>query len=204
MTLATAGRAQRRASAVVVASAAVALAVLVALSGCVPIELDRHPTPTGRATPFSVAPAAPLVVPAVLEYCPLESAVHFDGYLLPVDEVFICRADGSHGSDGVSTFGPWESASSVAHAAALLAAYRVADARTTDARCIRSFHDPLIVWVHHNGVTTAYYAPVDRCGYPSAAATSAYEKARRTVLIDVDRGAPDAQHPLPSTKDATG
>ena len=199
MTPSAAGRALRRASAVVVAVLAV-----VGLTGCVSIEPDPHPTPTGRATPFSVAPAAPLVVPAVLDYCPLESAVHFDGYLLPVDEVFICRADGSHGSDGVSTFGPWESASRIEHPAALLAAYRAADARTTSAPCVRSFHDPLIVWVHHNGVTTAYYAPVDRCGYPSDAATSAYQKARRTLLVEIDRGAPDSQRLIPSQKDVTG
>jgi hypothetical protein len=199
MTPPTAGRALRRASAV-----AVALAVLAGLSACVPIEPDPQPTPTGLATPFSVAPAAPLVVPAVLDYCPLESAVHFDGYLLPVDEVFICRADGSHGSDGISTWGPWESASRVEHPAALMKAYGVADARVTGASCITSFHDPLIVWVHRNGVTTAYYAPVDRCGSPSRAAISAYVTAKRTLLIDIDRGAPDSKRLIPSKKDATG
>jgi hypothetical protein len=199
MTPTAAGRALRRASAVVVV-----LAALLGLSACVPLEPDPRPTPTGLATPLSVAPAAPLVVPAVLDYCPLESAVHFDGYLLPVDEVFICRADGSHGSDGISTWGPWESASRIEHPASLMKAYRVADARATSGPCIPGFHDPLIVWVHHNGVTTAYYAPVDHCGFATRAAALAYASAKRTVLIDIDRGAPDTKLPVPSKKDTTG
>ena len=199
MTLRTAGRALRRVSAVVVACA-----LLVGVSACVSIEPDPQPTPTGRATPLTVAPASPLVVPAVLDFCPLESAVHFDGYLRPVDEVFICRADGSHDTDGVSTWGPWESASRVEHPAALMKAYGVADARTTSAPCLSHVEDPLIVWMHRNGVTTAYYAPVDRCGYPTRAAKRAFVTAQRTVLIDIDRGAPDAKRLIPSKKDASG
>lgn len=199
MTPAAARRALRRGSVVLVA-----LSLLAGVSACFPTEPDPRPTIPGLATPVRVTPAAALVVPAVLDFCPLEPAVHFDGYLLPVDEVYICRADGSHGSDGVSTFGPWESASRIERPAALMAAYGAADARETETRCIRSFHDPLIVWVHHNGVTTAYYAPVDQCGYPSNAATTAYQKARRTILIDVDRGAPDSRSLVTSQKDSSG
>jgi hypothetical protein len=190
----TVRRALRRVS--VVALVAV---VVVGLAGCIPLEPDPQPPATGLAQPGTVAPLAPLVVPAVLEYCPLESAVHQDGYLLPIDQVYICRADGRQDTDGVSSYGPWESASRIDHPAALMKAYRVADAPKSRGICTYYHLDPLIVWVHHDGVTTAYYAQVDGCGNPSAAATAAYRAAKRTLLIDVDRGAPDD-----SKKDATG
>jgi hypothetical protein len=80
----------------------------------------------------------------------------------------------------------------------------VADARKNPDVCTHFFLDPLIVWVHRNGVTTAYYAPVDDCGNPSAAATAAYQAAKRTLLLDVDRGAPDPSKTADSKKDATG
>jgi hypothetical protein len=80
-----------------------------------------------------------------------------------------------------------------------LKAYGLPDAHKSPGLCTFSGKDPLIVWVHRNGVTSAYYAPVDSCGNPSRAAIAAYQKAKRTVLLDVDRGAPDS-----SKKDTTG
>lgn len=197
MTGATDRRAPRRASTVV--AAAGALISLLVLSGCVPVDPVTRPTPTGLASPVSVAPDSPLVVPDVIRYCPLEEAVHFTGYWLPTDEVYICRADGRKNTDGVLSYGPWESASRIDKPAALLRAYRASNARARVGNCTPEFHDPLIVWVHRDGVTSAYYAPVNACGLPTAAAIHAYDTAKRTVLIDIDRGAPPS-----SQKDANG
>ncbi len=176
--------------------AAVAAGVL---AGCVAPDPAPRSTPTDRAVPQLVAPLSPLVVPRVLAYCPLVDAVHYSGYPLVVDEVYICRGDGRQDTDGVTSYGPWESASRIDHPAALLTAYRAPDARKSPSLCAYLGRDPLIVWVHRNGVTSAYYAPVDSCGNPSRAAAAAYQKAKRTLLVDVDRGAPDS-----SKKDATG
>jgi len=181
---------------------AVGIALTAALSGCVPSLATPVPTPspTGFAVPKAVAPDAPLVVPAILASCPLVAPTHFDGYWLPVDEVYICRADGHHDTDGVSTYGPWETSYRIPHPAALLRAYRAPNARLSDPRsCPIDFPDPLLVWVHHNGVTAAYYAPVDGCGDPSKAARNAYDSAERIPLITVDRGAPPT-----SKKDSQG
>ena len=196
MTRRSARRAPARLSAVA-ACAALALG----LTGCVPLGGTPKPipSPTGFAVPNAVAPLAPLVVPAVLVSCPLVAPEHYDGYLLPVDEVYICRADGHHDTDGVSTYGPWETSYRIPHPEALLQAYRQPNGRVADpSDCTGKLEDPLLVWVHHNGVTSAYYAPVDGCGNPSKAARDAYEAAKRVPLISVDRGKPA------SKKDAHG
>lgn len=182
--------------------AVVGLAVIAGLSACVPSNATPPPTPspTGFAVPRAVAPLAPLVVPAILASCPLVSPVHYTGYWIPVDEVYICRADGHRDTDGVSTYGPWETSYRIPHPEALLRAYRAPNARASAPRlCPHDFQDPLLVWVHHNGVTMAYYAPVDGCGDPSAAARDAYDSAARIPLIAVDRGAPHT-----SQKDSQG
>ena len=198
MKLRPARRALARLS-VVAVSVAVAIA---GLTGCVPPAPSPVPSPsaTGFAVPKAVAPLAPLVVPAILASCPLVSPVHYTGYWIPVDEVYICRADGHRDTDGVSTYGPWEMSYRIPQPQALLRAYRAPDARATDPLlCSNTLQDPLLVWVHHNGVTTAYYAPVDGCGNPTPAARDAYSAAKRDALIAVDRGAPDV-----SKKDSTG
>ncbi|MEP6843699.1 MAG: hypothetical protein ABJA11_09260 [Pseudolysinimonas sp.] len=180
----------------------VAVVALSALTACVPFGTTPHPSPspTGFAVPNAVAPLAPLVVPAVLASCPLEGPTHYDGYWIPVDEVYICRADTHHDTDGVSTYGPWETSYRIPHPEALLRAYRAPNARVIDPRlCPQAFADPLLVWVHHNGVTAAYYAPVDGCGDPSVAARNAYFTTTRITLVTVDRGAPD-----PGKKDTQG
>jgi hypothetical protein len=180
-------------------SCAVAMA---ALSACVafPAAPQPTPSPTGFAVPNAVAPLSPVVVPAILASCPLVAPEHYDGYWIPVDEVYICRADGHHDTDGVSTYGPWETSYRIPHPEALLRAYRAPNARVSDPRlCPHDFQDPLLVWVHHNGVTSAYYAPVDGCGNPSTAARDAYTAAKRVALIAVDRGAPST-----SKKDSNG
>jgi hypothetical protein len=186
-----------------VSVAAVSLALVAAgLSACVPLGATPLPTPspTGFAVPRAVAPLAPLVVPAILASCPLVAPEHYDGYWIPVDEVYICRADGHHDTDGVSTYGPWETSYRIPHPEALLSAYRAPNERSSNALlCPHEFQDPLLVWVHHNGVTEAYYAPVDGCGDPSKAARDAYTAAKRVALIAVDRGAPQI-----SKKDSQG
>ena len=193
-------RPTRRALARLSVVAALAGVALVGLTGCVPPGPAPSASPTGIATPDTIAPIAPLVVPAVLAYCPLVDAVHYTGYWLPVDEVYICRGDGHRDTDGVSSYGPWETAYRIPHPEALLTAYRAPNARVSTAvLCAHRSQDPLIVWVHHNGVTSAYYAPVDACGDPSAAASDAYSAAKRVQLVAVDRGAPDV-----SKKDPEG
>src|SRR4051812_38582467 len=74
---------------------AVCLAATAGLAGCVPSLATPLPTPspTGIAVPKAAAPLSPLVVPAILASCPLLSPEHYDGYWIPVDEVYICRAD---------------------------------------------------------------------------------------------------------------
>lgn len=195
-------RPRRRVLARLSVVALVCAAVTVGLGACVPFVATPKPapSPTGFAVPNVVAPLSPLVVPAILASCPLVSPVHYDGYWIPVDEVFICRADVHHDTDGISTYGPWEASYRIPYPQALLRAYRAPNARATNALlCPRDFQDPLLVWVHHNGVTTAYYAPVDGCGNPSTAARDAYTAAQRITLITVDRGAPDH-----SKKDSQG
>ncbi|MEO6532487.1 MAG: hypothetical protein ABIO06_02820 [Pseudolysinimonas sp.] len=178
--------------------AALAAVVLLALSGCFPATSLPRTEPSGVAHPISVAPLAPLVVPRVLAFCPLLDAVHYSGYPLVIDKVYICRGDEERATDGVSTYGPWEVAYRIDHPDALLAAYRAPDALKAPKVCGHFPSDPLTIWVRHDGATKAYYAPVDACGNPSDAATSAYENAKRTLLVEVDRGAP------PSKKDAAG
>ena len=187
-------RPARRALARLSVAAVSCVIVLAGVTACVPLDATPvpSPSPTGFAVPNAVAPLAPLVVPAILASCPLVSPQHYDGYWIPVDEVYICRADGHHDTDGVSTYGPWETSYRIPHPAALLRAYRAPNARVEDPlNCPRDFQDPLLVWVHHDGVTTAYYAPVNGCGDPSRAAQDSYDNATRLPLITVDRGAPD-------------
>ncbi len=169
-------------------AAAAVLLVATALSGCVSFTPVPQPTLTGRAVPALLAPVVPLSIPAVLADCPPTTAVHYAGYPLPVDRVYICRGDGHHGSDGVSTIGPWESAALVVEPTTLLAAYRVPDARRSRGFCPSPEQDPLIIWVHHEGTATAYYAPVDGCRNPTTASRDAYSAAKLDTLVDVDRG----------------
>jgi hypothetical protein len=199
------GRPTRRAVArvsAVVASVAIAVCLIVGLTAGFPKHSPPVPaaSATGLAVPKVVAPLAPLVIPAVLNYCPLVDAVHEEvDYTLPVDRVYICRGDVRHDTDGVSTYGPWETAYRVLDPDALLAAYRAPNAPASGGYCANRYQDPLIIWVHHDGVTSAYYAPVDGCGDPSAAAQRAYTAAKRLTLVAVDRGAPTV-----SKKDAKG
>ena len=57
--------------------------------------------------------------------------------------------------------------------------------------------DPLLIWVDRAGGVSAYYAPVDGCGAPTRAATTAYRTADRTIVADVDTGAPGYQPTTP-------
>jgi hypothetical protein len=197
MTRAVDGRATRRPVPAVLTGLAVAALTLTALTGCLPTAPAPRAEPSGVAHPVSVAPLAPLVVPRVLAYCPLLDATHYSGYALVIDQVYICRGDETRATDGVSTYGPWEAAYRIEHPAALLKAYSAPDALKAPKVCGHFPSDPLIIWVHHDGATKAYYAPVDACGNPSDAATSAYQKAKRTLLVQFDRGKPAVRQATP-------
>lgn len=187
MTITAKGRARRGAPLVAAAL------LLLTLSGCLPAGPRTVAVDTGRAGPDSVTPITPLVVPRVLAYCPLEDATHYSGYPLAVDEVYICRGDGTRATDGVSTSGPWEAAYQILDPTVLLRAYQNNNARRKRiCTNIRYPTDPLIIWVHRDGVTRSYYAPVDGCGVPNTTAAAAYRDAKRTLLVEVDLGAPGA------------
>ena len=182
------------------ALAVTAALLLVTLTGCFPPGPLPSVIDSARAQPVSTEPRVPLVDPQVLAYCPRGEAAHFAAYPLPADEVYICRGDETRATDGVSTYGPWESAYQIEHPAGLLTAYAHSDGRRKRL-CPEppTPEDPLIIWVHRAGVTRSYYAPVDGCGLPTPAATAAYQVAKRTLLVQFDRGAPTA-----SRKDADG
>jgi hypothetical protein len=183
-----------------VKSAAVVVLLLAMLTGCFPAGPIPSVIDSSRAQPVSTQPRVPLTGPEVLAYCPRSDAVHFGAYSLAVDVVYICRGDETRATDGVSTYGPWEAAYQIQHPAALLAAYGHPDNRRKRL-CPEPpvAVDPLIIWVHRDGVTQSYYAPVDGCGLPTPAATAAYQIAKRTLLVQFDRGAPTV-----SQKDADG
>jgi len=186
-------------------------AVAVALvSGCVGVLAPPPPTakpivqPTAQPThadtdlPGALQPASslhsplvPITEPAVLRYCPNTSAQHFDQLVLAVEIVYICRADGHHQTDGVYTFGPWQSAVQVLDPAALLRAYSAPDAPQSTRACTAKVPptDPLIIWVWHAGSGHAYRAPIDVCGYPQTGAAQNYAVASDGLdIVQVDVG----------------
>ena len=172
-------------------TAVVAALLAMLLAGCFftpPPSFTPSPSPTGLAHPALLRPIAPITRPEILAYCPAVDAIHFDRLPIEADFVYICRGDGHHSSDGVSTYGPWQQAFLVTDPAAILAAYAAPDAPLAEHPCPAIAGDPLIIWVHRGGVATAYYAPVDECGQPQAAAAAIYEQIARHVVADVDAG----------------
>lgn len=139
------------------------------------------PPPAKEAQPSRTRPLVPLTDPDILAYCPDEPAVHFDGKTKEVAKATICTSV-------TSATGTTESASWVNFGLdALLSAYGAENAKVTQEPCTRVAKDPLIVWLTDNaGKIYPVYAPVDRCGYPSAAAVDAYQAAGLQILYEAD------------------
>jgi len=163
----------------------VGLALL--LTGCFP----DPPSQDGRAIPAAVTPYPEITAPAIVRYCPPMVGAHFGGVVGPLDRVYACRPDVQLATDGITTYGPWQIAYLLPHPDALLRAYAKPNAPAQPpSRCGAVIVDPLMIWVDRAGDYSAYYAPVDGCGAPTSAAARAYRTAERTVVADVDMGAP--------------
>jgi hypothetical protein len=177
----------------------VALAVtglaLALLTGCVPG--DPVPKPTFAAEPVRHEPVVPLSDDGVLAYCPAVPAEHFEGYT-DIQSVYICRADEHRATDGVSTYGPWQSVYRVPDPQALLALYAGPSDTRVVTGCPPGNPDPLIIWVHGAGTVRAVYAPVNGCGFPLGAVEDAYQKAERELVLEADTGAPLDAHDTPA------
>ncbi len=119
---------------------------------------------------------------ASLAYCPDLPAVHFDGKAANVTKATICTSVPSSNS------GTTESASWVNFGLdALLSAYGAPNQPVTEESCTRVATDPLLVWLTTTeGTLYPVYAPVDKCGYPSAAAIDAYQSAGLQILYEAD------------------
>lgn len=173
------------------------------LAGCAGSGASSGPSvdPSPTAEPGLTKPLVPLTAPEVLEYCPSEEAVHFDGDVAAVDEVYVCS-----GSDMLSVDGQApgivpgiQRASRVAGGLdALLAAYAKPNAGATAEACIELAADPLIVWVKSSDTITPVYAPVDECGFPTDAAAEAFTTVRLETIVEVSV---DDAAPSPATPD---
>jgi len=172
----------RRPVAVVVAG------LTLALAGCFPAG-EPVVESTFPATPLLNRPLVPITADAVLEYCPDTPAEHFEGFTA-YEGVYICRADEHHPTDGVSTYGPWQSAYRVLDPQELLERYSLPDeTRIVTGTCPDGDQDPLIVWVHARGTVQAIYAPVNGCGYARGKMVDVYQNAERDLIVEVDGGA---------------
>jgi hypothetical protein len=188
------GRALRR----LLAAAAIA-ALALPLAACFPAAPSGD---DGRAVPRRAQGLVPLLDPRILAICPATTARHLDQVVAPTDRVLICRAGVNLSSDGITSYGPWELASSVPRPARLVRAYRVADAPRQTTGCPAGAQDPLLIWVDRGGVVRSYYAPVDGCGDPQAAAATLYRTATREAILGVDTGAPGYRPtPRPTPKE---
>jgi hypothetical protein len=168
-----------------VAIAASGLLVALVLSACVPGP-EPAEKPTFPATPVSPGPLEPITAPEVLELCPDVTAEHLDGFAAPPQAVYACRADDRRPSDGTTTYGPWQSAYRILDPAALLRSYAVPNRQRSTGPCLEYLADPLILWVHAGGRIRAFYAPVDECGFPQEQAATAYQTARRLLIVEVE------------------
>jgi hypothetical protein len=114
--------------------------------------------------------------------------------------VYVCRGDEHRATDGVSTYGPWQSVYRIEDARSLLQKYALPDANRVDTlgACPIGTLDPLIVWVHSEGTIRAVYAPVNGCGYARGEMVDAYQKATRDLVLEVDTGSPLDDHDTPA------
>lgn len=163
-------------------SAVAGLVFVFALTGCASAE-----EPGGsvddleRAEPVLTQPLEPLTSPEVLEFCPQEDAVHFDGVVDTIDNVYECSVEVS--ADGTRV----ERVERVTNwADELLTLYSEPNEYATADACIQLAPDPLIVWVHKDDEVTPYYAPVDECGFPNEIVQDAYETAEFETVLEVE------------------
>lgn len=168
-----------------------AAAVVALVAGCAGPGAET-PTPTPSATSTQapggpgiapddggVYPLNPATHPHVQLTCPLISAVHYDPESIPgadVDGAYVCTTEPwTPAPDGTPQLVQYVDRVAAEGIPALLAVYAVPDAEPTNDNCIMSLHDPLIVWLHVGDDITPVSAPRDGCGFPTAAATDAYE-----------------------------
>lgn len=184
------------------------LASALALAGCAAPgspggEPDPRPTntaPAGAAEPVLRRPLIPVSARELLEYCPAADAEHFDADTAAVLDVYVCSAsdilstDGGVGTGDDSTTGDSGTAALpdvqrasrvIAGGAALLTAYSVPNAPATTGACIQLAADPLIVWLKTAAGIAPVYAPVDECGFPTPAATEAFNGLELETILEI-------------------
>ena len=181
------------------AAAVAVLAIALALAGCGAPGTPGTPSPEPTAEPALTRPLFPLSAPEVLEYCPDIAAVHFDGDVDAVIEVYVCTADDILSTDDStdnSTDGATgdiipsvQRASRVTRGAEeLLDAYSQPNAPKTTGACIELAADPLIVWLKTADGITPVYAPVDECGFPADDPSEAFLAVQLEALVEIRLG----------------
>ncbi|MBC7724575.1 MAG: hypothetical protein H7146_07485 [Burkholderiaceae bacterium] len=181
--------------------AVVAVAGVLLLGGCAtgtgggvapggPAEVGS-PSPSAS---FSPKPIFPITDAAVLEYCPDVPSVHFDGDTSAVSEIYVCSATTiAHVDDTTGALPIVQRASRVvAGGDELLAAYAVPDSADVAEACPAMMADPLIIWLHRAAGTSAVYAPIGSCPFPTDAAVAAYNAV---TLETVAEGRTAAESP---------
>jgi hypothetical protein len=176
---------------------AVAGLALCLLAGCVAPD-DPVERPTFPAQPISHHPLLPLTAPAVLEFCPTSDAEHLDGFAATPEAVYVCRASEHRATDGLSTYGPWETVYRVVEPRPLLALFVTPNETRNVGPCPDVPTDPLILWVRAGGTTTPVYTPVDGCGLPQQSIADAYRGAKLDLIVEVDTGGPLDDHDTPA------
>jgi hypothetical protein len=167
----------------------VAGVMMCVLTGCF-APGDPVVQPTSPAQPISQHPLHPITTPEVLAYCPTSEAEHLSGFAATPDAVYICRAGEHRATDGVSTYGPWETVYQLEEPRPLLALFVTPNQTRDDDPCPDLPTDPLVLWVRASGTTTPVYAPVDGCGQPQQRIADAYVEAKLDLIVEVDTGFP--------------
>ncbi len=153
--------------------------------------------PPSTAEPVLRRPLVPVTARELLEYCPAADAQHFDGDIVAVLNIYVCSASdilstngGGEGEDGRDSgngaLPDVQRASRViAGGDDLLAAYSAPNEPATTGACIQLAADPLIVWVGTSAGITPVYAPVDECGFPTRAATEAFDGVELETILEI-------------------
>ena len=181
----------------------VALASALTLAGCAstaptggapdPAPTSTEPTstePTSTAEPVLRRPLTPVAALELLEYCPAADAQHFDGDTAAVLDIYVCSASDilstNGGDSGTGALPDVQRASRVIGGGDdLLAAYSAPNEPATTGACIQLAADPLIVWVDTSAGITPVYAPVDECGFPTRAATNAFNGVKLNTILEI-------------------
>ena len=173
---------------------AVALASVLTLAGCATaVPPGGEPHPPSTAEPVLSRPLMPVTARELLEYCPAADAERFDGDTAAVLDIHVCSAsdilstnDGDGHDSGTGAVPDLQRASRVvAGGDVLLAAYSAPNEPATAGACIQLAADPLIVWVRTSAGITPIYAPVDECGFPTRAATDAFNGVDLETILEI-------------------